>query len=800
MHLDNFTRQREREETLATVAYERAVYQFAQTSNSGHASSLPSAAWIVGKYINIAVKGLEVIDQAPQTLSVINDLGRQVVIGIAIEACLDCLMSASRYTRTYVMSVIAERLDREAIVGSFTKVNPLRAAILHKRATKECAGQAKKARMFLTSSESTGDPVLRISRELGIQIGAIAIGCLQGAGMLDEHTSHRGGKPITHLSLSEECNRELVDRINYDTASYGISAPMLCPPDDWDERLAGGYLTPGFKEVHRLVLGPASYLKAFRGVPLPRVYGAINALQKTPWRVCKRVLEVVQSLAGTGRLKEIIPEVQVQIPEYPEHLQGIKKEDRTPEQEDEHNVWLAAARDAWSMKHKEQSAAVRFIRVLEDARGLKDEERFYFVYAFDSRGRIYPRFYGMSPQGSDLQKALLEFADGAPIPDDTALVLFKNNLAHRWGFDKASYADTMEWFAENEEQILLHAEDPLTYDEWMKCDSPLMYLQAAMEYREYLKDPKGFLSHIPIAADGSCSGSQHMAAIMRDLGAAEATNLCKRPTRHDLYKMVGECSERKIKALSASGELPGVLVPFLEHGIPRAMVKRPTMTLPYGLQKISVSKYLVTDYLAFTPVEGLDPKQVWLAGSLLGGVVWSALEDTLTSTVKMLQWLRTAVREALQSRDTLGIQWTTPDGFPAQQMYRAREDLRIRVYCGKPISILVEVPSRSPDKRHHAQAFAPNFIHSMDANHLRSVVVNLHEKGCRHFAMIHDDFGCRIDHAVDLWKVVREEFVKQYQDHDVMGNLIQEWGLELAPVPLGMFNLEEVLEAEFAFK
>lgn len=800
MQVDNFARQRQREESLATIAYERAVYQFAQSASAGHASSLPSAGWIVGKYLPIALKGLEAVEGVPQTLGVIEDLGRQVVLGIAIEACLDCLMAASRHTRTYVLACIAERLDREAIVGSFTKINPLRAAILHKRATKECAGQAKKARMFLTSSEATGDPLLRISKELGIQIGAVAIGCLQGAGMLDEHVHTRGGKAVTHLSLSDECNRELVDRINYDAASYGLSAPMLCPPDDWDERLAGGYLTPGFKEVHRLVLGSPSHLKAFRGVSLPRVYGAINALQKTPWRVCKRVLDVVQSLAGSGRLREIIPEVQITIPEYPEHLHGLKPEERTTEQQAEHAMWLSAARDAWSAKHKEQSAAVRFVRILEDARGLKDEDRFYFVYAFDSRGRIYPRVYGMSPQGSDLQKALLEFADGAPIPDDTALVLFKNNLAHRWGFDKSSYADTMQWFAENEQQILMHAEDPLVYDDWMKCDSPLLYLQAAMEYREYLKDPKGFLSRIPIAADGSCSGSQHMAAIMRDLGAAEATNLCKRPTRHDLYKMVGECSEGKIKALAASGELPEVLAPFLEHGIPRAMVKRPTMTLPYGLQKLSVSKYLVTDYLAFTPVEGLDPKHVWLAGSLLGAVVWSALEDTLTSTVKMLQWLRMTVREVLQESDDISIKWTTPDGFPAQQAYLAPKDNRIRVYCGKPISILVKGESKDTDKRHHAQAFAPNFIHSLDANHLRSVVLSLHEKGCRHFAMIHDDFGCRIDYAVDLWRTVREEFVKQYRDHDVMGNLVKEWQVEVEPLPLGEFDIEEVLEAEFAFK
>lgn len=508
--MDIFERQYNRERDLAQLAHERATMLFVEQARNGNGGACSAAAWITGTYLPIAEQGLKALQEAEHSpsklLKQLDELGFKLCIAIAIEAVLDELLAHSDATRTAVLGKIAERLDQESVIGSFTATNPLRAAQLHKRAAKELASGQKKTRMFLMSSEVTGDPVIRIPKILGVQLGGILCGLLLGAGMITETTKVKGKKSLTYFSLSQECVKILTERTRQAGESFGMFSPMLHKPLDWALGRTGGYQTPAMRDVARLVLGPPSLSKKALKESSPEFFEALNALQGTPWKVNKELHDVVRKLALTDRLKEVVPDVKVSIPEYPAHLQGIKYEDRTPEQQEEHQLWVNEAREAYAAKAKETAASLRFIRMLEDANMMREEEEFYFVWAVDSRGRLYPRTYGMSPQGSDLQKALLQFAKPSKITNEWQLVLFYTNLAHRWGFDKEDYETTVQWVKDNHEHIMAHAADPLTNDEWTKADSPFLYLAAAMEYRRYHLDPENFESFIPIAADGACNG------------------------------------------------------------------------------------------------------------------------------------------------------------------------------------------------------------------------------------------------------------------------------------------------------
>lgn len=802
--MDIYERQYRREQDLAQVSHERAIGLFMEQSRNGNGGSCSAAAWITGHYLPISLKGLEYLKEAPNSptrlLKGLDDLGHRLCTAIAIEAILDALLTKPQQTRTYILSGIADRLDMESIIGSFTSTNPLRAAQLHKRAAKELAGSQKKARMFLTSSESTGDPVLRISKTYGVQLAGILVGLLIGAGMLEESVKVVRGKSHVYLSLSGECVTILTERTRHAGESFGMFSPMLHEPLDWAPGRPGGYSTPQLRDVARLVLGPPSLSKRALSDSSQESLDALNLLQKTPWRVSQRVLEVVKALAAAGELGEIVPEVSIRVPEYPEHLQGISKEDRTPEQQDQHQVWLESAREAHSLRNKQASASIRFVRVIEEANQLSKEARFFFVWAVDSRGRLYPRVYGLSPQGSDLQKALLEFAEPSRITNDRQLLLFQTNLAHRWGYDKASYADTRKWVEDNTEQILLHANNPLIFRDWLKADSPLLYLQAAMGYRDYLKDPENFKSHIPIAADGSCSGSQHMAAMLRDPETAAAVNLRPAEIRNDLYQMTGNATEALLRARQGHESLPVTLSPYLTHGIPRSLVKRPTMTLPYGLTQRSVAGYLFTDYLASTEVQGLSDDLKFKSACDLAPVVWEALHETQKATLDMLDWFRKAAREHYEQQgDPLRISWKTPDGFQAQQFAAEYEDSRIKTWCGSPINIRWSEQGIKPSRRRQVTAFPPNFVHSQDATHLRMVVREMASRGCKSFAMIHDDFGVPVGDSDVLWNVVRETFRDLYNTN-TMEYLRDQWNLSLEPHPHRGWQVEEILLADYAFK
>src|SRR3546814_16047649 len=79
------------------------------------------------------------------------------------------------------------------------------------------------------------------------------------------------------------------------------------------------------------------------------------------------------------------------------------------------------------------------------ARKFAPEDSVYFPHELDFRGRVYPiPVFGPSPQGSDFQKALTEFADRLPLVEDGRHWLLIT-IADMFGVDKAHFADSIEW-------------------------------------------------------------------------------------------------------------------------------------------------------------------------------------------------------------------------------------------------------------------------------------------------------------------------------------------------------------------
>src|SRR3546814_14219916 len=117
--------------------------------------------------------------------------------------------------------------------------------------------------------------------------------------------------------------------------------------------------------------------------------------------------------------------------------------------------------------------------------------------------------------------------------------------------------------SEHELEILMYARDPegtyLTEDGlggWSKADSPFCFLQACFEYDAWMQSgfSQDFVSHIPIAADGSCSGLQHYAAITRSSTEAHPVNLVPRDTMGDIYRLVSEAALPTLQASASNGD------------------------------------------------------------------------------------------------------------------------------------------------------------------------------------------------------------------------------------------------------
>src|SRR3546814_20486838 len=81
---------------------------------------------------------------------------------------------------------------------------------------------------------------------------------------------------------------------------------------------------------------------------------------------------------------------------------------------------------------------------------------------------------------------------------------------------------------------------------------------------------------MPIAADGSCSGLQHDAAITRSSKEAHHVNLVPRDTVGDIYRLVSEAALPTLQASASKGDEKAQRI--LELGFGRNDVKRNVMT------------------------------------------------------------------------------------------------------------------------------------------------------------------------------------------------------------------------------
>lgn len=430
----------------------------------------------------------------------------------------------------------------------------------------------------------------------------------------------------------------------------------------------------------------------------------------------------------------------------------------------------------------------------------------YFVYFADFRGRLYPMTYGLNPQGSDLQRALLTFAEGKPLLDATAIKWFLVHGANKFGFDKATLDDRATWTVVNNDMLLRCAADPVGNQEWVEADSPLQFLAWCLEYADWRKCKQEnrdheFLSYLPVSMDGSCNGLQNLSALLRDEVGGEATNLVPNTVMQDIYKRVAQVAEGILRETpQEKPERERLRHLWLQHGIDRAVVKRSVMTTPYGVTRPSATAYVISDYLAAGKAPVFDRKEYRAAAEVLMSAVWPAIGKVIVRGRVAMDWLKASARAICRANPGLEtIKWVTPSGFIATQSYNALESRRIKTHLQGAVRLIVKSEKDEPDPNKHATGLAPNFVHSMDASHLHLTTAAVAGRGIDALAMIHDDYGTHAANAQILYEEIRTQFVSMYEDNDPILDFSIIYPEVPPPPERGSLDIRGVLDSTFFF-
>lgn len=597
---------------------------------------------------------------------------------------------------------------------------------------------------------------------------------------------------------------DTIDKINGITeVNRPLYGPCVEPPVDWVRWDSGGFHTEKMRRRNRyIVRAPAACRELFPDRPIPTVLRAVNALQRTAWTVNTQVLDTIIAASAAGmEFGEIVPELGTQPkPMRPEWLDNDPGKDaRTPYQEADLRQWKRDMAEWYTQQKLRGLRWGRYKAAIQTAHTFRDYPELYFVYFLDSRGRAYPLTYGISPQGSDIQKALLKFAKGKPLRDQAAVDWFLINGANRWGFDKAPLAERAQWVRDRKEQIIGMATDPLGNDEWRNADKPLQFLAWAFEFKAWCEDPDNFESAIPVGLDGSCNGLQHFSAMLRDEVGGEATNLRDLPQMQDIYQRVANVTMERLKADKSGNPM---VDKWIAHGVKRSVVKRSVMTTPYGVTKQSATKYVTEDYL--NPENVFEKSERPAAARLLMSHAWSAIGDVVTKSREAMNWLHASAKTIIKSQgdsDEGVISWVTPSGFPASQAYYELDTYRIecKLFGEARLSIKVVGEGNDTSVDRHASGMAPNFVHSMDASHMHIVAAAAADLGIDALAMIHDDFGTHAADTQRFFMLIRMMFVDMYTKHDPLQAFHERYPETVPPPPKGTLNLEEVLSSDYFF-
>ncbi len=432
----------------------------------------------------------------------------------------------------------------------------------------------------------------------------------------------------------------------------------------------------------------------------------------------------------------------------------------------------------------------------------------WFPKVIDFRGRVYDLPLFLKPQGNDLSKGLLEFSNGKPLGEGGGYWLAVHG-ANTFGQDKIPLDDRVEWVIQNEEAIIAVAEDPFSNRMWMDADKPFQFLAFCFDWQGAREQGDEYVSHLPIAMDGSCNGLQHLSAMLRDPIGGAAVNLLPSERPSDIYTEVMKVTQEDLKARATQGEPTAQL--WLSV-MARSVVKRPVMTLPYGATRQGFADQIVEDTVRPLEKDGKSPFGTGgpMAAQYLSHILWASTGRVVVAARQAMDWLQAVAKVA--SEAGVALEWTTPTGFKVRQDYRNDKERLVELLTfGQRLQLRVaEGYEDKINKRRMAMAIAPNFVHSMDAGHMLRTVEYLLDRGRHdlHLSMVHDSYATHAADAEALSMALREAFVEMYQEkcwltafrEEVAAQLPAEYAEQLPDVPAqGTLEITDVVNSLYFF-
>jgi DNA-directed RNA polymerase len=612
------------------------------------------------------------------------------------------------------------------------------------------------------------------------------------------------------LTFTDAADEFLNEKLQLLATRVHKNRMMVCKPKPWANLWEGGYLLNN-GQYHRLIKKygskqfMADYQAKLESTPgFNDVMSAINILQEVPFKINADVYWLMKfrmnknsDFAGIpGTIKK--PRLKPFLTCRGEQSDAIKAANKQIERDNAKAV---------KKYNKAKSNKLAIIRALSEAEELLDEPEIFTPMNMDWRGRIYATASALSIQGADYQKALLLCARGQKLGRDgfEALCLqaancYADELPGYLSADKAPITKKLAWARRNKSVIKSVARgdfDRNTVKFLNKCDAPLQFYAVCKELSQLfdMSDAQRaeFVSYIPIAADASCSGQQHFAALMRDRYTAIKVNLCAASdddTPTDLYTCIVEI----IDELIAKNTSPSDSTKYWMSLTPkykRKLVKRPVMTNAYGVSgygaRLQILETLDDDAFKDAPNNSALAKE-------LTDLYLKAMATSCKASVIAMNYMQSCVKTMAKHCNL--IDFVTPDGLLVRQSYTKESNSNVKTLVDGQVRYYTT--SKSTDEindRKSKNAISPNFVHSLDATLIREITrrLTLNTEFTGNFLMIHDSIATTAGDYSTMLETARKSFHDLYAPNnmEILKSQLQ------AQLPAGEILPEPVLSNDY---
>jgi len=739
-----------------------------------------------------------------------------------------------------LIGILLRNLKNDIMLDTFQEQEPKLFAYIEyeykKRGIEYVNSRKKRLAQLLVETE-----VEEIATTTGIAMLELVINA--NLGLVERFKRHTTNtkkarqKPLYYYKLTEEAERVIGSIQTFLTELSITYKPLVIPPRDWEEGTCGGYhhsdckgfiklKNPKQRGIYRDLIED--------GLDLERLYGVVNHIQHTSWRINEWLFDVVDNILENNITDYSKPRdnpkciaglpyqefVKVDDLVKPEQFGKVYKDERgftRHERREDYTAYYKRREEVLAKLEANNSRRIIYAVAFDIAKQFKKYDKFYFSYKADFRGRLYPVQQVFNPQATSNVKALMEFGEGVESTEEGVYWL-KIALANTYGYDKLSYEDRVAWVEDNLDQIFRCAESPLEETSfWTEADEPLMFLSGC---KAIYDASKGRLVHFPVPLDATCSGIQIYSGLLMDEEGARAVNVINNDTGKpaDIYQEVADVVERRL----LSGDYPkeftftdseGNFTEVKTHReaqglkgkVDRKKTKRNVMTQPY-----SVTQRGMYDQLRELFDEAQDDGKVfwggekWVSIKLLTHLNTQAIYEVVKGAIVGQEYIKELTKHFNLSNKPLV--WKTPIfGFPVIQASQKRKKTRLE---SKHIGALnFSYLTENIDSRKQTSSIAPNFIHSLDATLMMLTVERLaDEYGVSSYALIHDSFAVPCTEVEHLNNAVRDSYVELF-----MAEPLAEWYEQLqAKLPnaklkhpdevmLYTLNIQDVWESNYIF-